>query len=448
MSEKQQKVATNVGIVALEVYFPRMYVPQSDMEKYLQVPQGKITVGLGQTRMAFVDEREDIYSLSLNALTNLLEKYRIDPKSIGRLECASETILDHSKSIKTHLLPLFAKAGNHEIEGVDSLNACYGGTAALLNSIAWCQSSAWDGRYAVVVSADIAEYAIGPALPTGGAGAVAMLIGPDAPLVMEPLRASYMDHVYDFYKPDLSSPFPVVFGQFSNACYLKSLDNCYNSLKAKYKAQFNRDFSLEDIDHTIFHCPYAKLVQKAFARLRFIDFMEKSKDLDLSTDREVLFNSFMKNSGPVYQGATDPTSLLGKLIGNTYTASVYMGLVSLIHSAGTALSGKRILMFSYGSGCASTLFTLKVPSSKTAMNSIAKIQRTIRLRERLDSCVSRAVDDLIKCTKQRMGYKFGQDYFPKGPENSVPLAPGTHYLVKIDASGRRTHARIPISSKL
>ena len=41
------------------------------------------------------------------------------------------------------------------------------------------------GRLAVVITADIAIYASGNARPTGGAGAVAMLIGPDAPLYME-----------------------------------------------------------------------------------------------------------------------------------------------------------------------------------------------------------------------------------------------------------------------
>lgn len=41
------------------------------------------------------------------------------------------------------------------------------------------------GRYAVVVAADIAVYASGNARPTGGAGAVAMLVGVDAPLVLE-----------------------------------------------------------------------------------------------------------------------------------------------------------------------------------------------------------------------------------------------------------------------
>ena len=46
------------------------------------------------------------------------------------------------------------------------------------------------GRFALVVAGDIAVYASGSARPTGGAGAVAMLIGPNAPLIIE--RGQYI----------------------------------------------------------------------------------------------------------------------------------------------------------------------------------------------------------------------------------------------------------------
>lgn len=53
-------------------------------------------------------------------------------------------------------------------------------------------------------------YAEGPARPTGGAAAIALLIGPDAPIVFESkFRGSHMSHVYDFYKPNLASEYPV-----------------------------------------------------------------------------------------------------------------------------------------------------------------------------------------------------------------------------------------------
>ena len=55
----------------------------------------------------------------------------------------------------------------------------------MFNAISWVESRAWDGRLAIVIAADIAVYAPGNARATGGCGAVAMLIGDDAPLVFD-----------------------------------------------------------------------------------------------------------------------------------------------------------------------------------------------------------------------------------------------------------------------
>jgi hydroxymethylglutaryl-CoA synthase len=96
--------------------------------------------------MACVNDREDIASISLTCVKNLLEKNNIDPKSIGRLEVGTETLIDKSKSVKTVLMSLFAQSGNHDIEGVTSINACYGSTNALFNTINWIQSQSYDGK--------------------------------------------------------------------------------------------------------------------------------------------------------------------------------------------------------------------------------------------------------------------------------------------------------------
>ncbi|KAH6578971.1 hypothetical protein BASA61_010567 [Batrachochytrium salamandrivorans] len=156
----------NVGIHAVEVYFPKKCVDQAQ---------------LGQTKMAFCDDREDINSICLTVVKSLMEKYNVSYEQIGRLEVGTETIIDKSKSVKSVLMQLFAESGNSNIEGVDTTNACYGGTNALFNTINWLESSSWDGRLAIVVAADIAIYKTGNARPTGGAGAVAMLLGRDAP---------------------------------------------------------------------------------------------------------------------------------------------------------------------------------------------------------------------------------------------------------------------------
>ena len=130
-----------------------------------------------------------------------METYGISPEMIGRLEVGTETLIDKSKSVKTTLLEHLFGPDHSDVEGVTSTNACYGGTAALLNSAAWIESSAWDGRYAVVVCGDIAVYEKGPARPTGGGGAVAILLGPDAPLAIVGPRCTHAVECYDFYKP-------------------------------------------------------------------------------------------------------------------------------------------------------------------------------------------------------------------------------------------------------
>jgi 3-hydroxy-3-methylglutaryl CoA synthase len=40
------------------------------------------------------------------------------------------------------------------------MNACYGGTAALFNSVDWVYSPNWNGRFALVIAADIAVYVL------------------------------------------------------------------------------------------------------------------------------------------------------------------------------------------------------------------------------------------------------------------------------------------------
>ena len=108
---------------------------------------------------------------------------------------------------------------------------------ALINTLNWISSPYWDGRYGIVVAADIAVYEDGPARCTGGAGAIALLIGPNGKIVFNRERATFIDHVYDFYKPVPSSEYPTVDGKLSIECYLNAVENCYFKLKEKEKGK-------------------------------------------------------------------------------------------------------------------------------------------------------------------------------------------------------------------
>lgn len=330
----------------------------------------------------------DIYSISLTTLSSLLRKYNVDPKSVGRLEVGTETLLDKSKSVKSVLMQLFAPHGNTNIEGVDNVNACYGGTNALFNSINWIESSAWDGRNAVVVCGDIALYAKGAARPTGGAGCVAMLIGPDAPIAFEPgLRGSYITHAYDFFKPDLASEYPVVDGHFSLKCYTEAVDACYKTYGAREetlkKTQngtngAQRDESkapLDRFDNICFHAPTCKLVQKSYGRMLYNDYLANPsnpafaevapelRDVDYEksiTDKNIE-KTFMGLTKKSFAERVRPSLDVPTLCGNMYTATVYAGLASLISNVSFDPSqAKRIGFFSYGSGLAASMFSAKV----------------------------------------------------------------------------------------
>ncbi|RKP06999.1 hydroxymethylglutaryl-coenzyme A synthase N terminal-domain-containing protein [Thamnocephalis sphaerospora] len=444
----------NVGILAMDVYFPKTCVDQAELEKHDGASTGKYTIGLGQTKMAFVDDREDIHSICLTVVSSLMEKYGVSYSDIGRMEVGTETIVDKSKSVKTVLMQLFAESGNYEVEGIDTTNACYGGTNALFNAINWVESSSWDGRLALVVAGDLAIYSSGSARPTGGAGVAALLVGPNAPIVIEVgARGTHMEHLYDFYKPDLSSEFPVVDGQLSVASYLKSFDMCYQRYMAKLERKLGLargDASL--IDYFVCHSPFTKQVQKAMAHISMYDFKRNPEDqryasvqqyldtpIEQSYTDKVMERAFIGVSkDELYKNKAEVAQYAAKNLGNLYCGSVYGGLASLISQVPSAeLAGKRITLFSYGSGSAATMFSLIVRGDTDA------IAKHVNIVERLAARTEVAPVDYEKVMELREKTHQLRSYTPVGPTDN--FFPGTYYLVHVDDMYRRQYARSPLA---
>ncbi|XP_051539258.1 hydroxymethylglutaryl-CoA synthase, cytoplasmic-like isoform X1 [Myxocyprinus asiaticus] len=454
----------DVGIIAMEVYMPSQYVDQSELEEFDGVGAGKYTIGLGQARMGFCSDREDINSLCLTVVQRLMEKNGLSYDSVGRLEVGTETIIDKSKSVKTVLMQLFEESGNTDVEGVDTTNACYGGTAALFNAVNWVDSSSWDGRYALVVAGDIAVYATGSARPTGGAGAVAMLVGPNAPLAFDRgLRGTHMQHAYDFYKPDMVSEYPVVDGKLSIQCYLSALDRCYSVYRNKIHAQWqreglNRRFSLEEFGFMVFHSPYCKLVQKSLARLMLNDFLshpspntesgpfsglEAFRDVkveDTYFDQDVE-KAFMKASSEMFEQKTRASLLISNQNGNMYTPSVYGCLASVLaQHTPQQLAGQRIGVFSYGSGFAATLYSIRVTQDATPGSALDKLVSSLcDLQAILDSRKKVSPTVFAENMKLREETHHLANYIPQGSVDE--LFPGTWYLTRVDEKHRRQYAR-------
>ena len=176
------------GIHAIEMYVPRHAVKASTLEKAHGVV-GKYTQGLMMHEFCGTGEDEDPVSIGLSALSRLMYRYNVKFEEVGMMYVGSESLIDRAKSIKSNLMMLFNEHNCYDVEGVDTYNACYGGTAALLNCMNWVQSDSWDGRWAVVVATDIADSPAGYRFMTGCA-CVAMLVGVDAALVFERERCS------------------------------------------------------------------------------------------------------------------------------------------------------------------------------------------------------------------------------------------------------------------
>lgn len=478
----------NIGILSIAAYFPKTYVSQEDLEIYDKVDSGKYTKGLMQDKMGFCTDLEDINSIALTVTKRLLDESGISLKDIGYLEVGTETILDKSKSVKTVLMELFESSGNTDIEGVDTTNACYGGTAALFHAIDHCSTPHWDGRLAVVVTADIAVYDKGNARPTGGCGAVAMLIGPNAPLVFDSFRATHMTHTYDFYKPDPASEYPTVDGKLSLQAYISALDKCYQTYRRKFLAHkdahsyVDQELSLlDEFDAILFHSPYCKLVRKSFARLLFNDYnvtarsslsSAEVRDLDRyktfqelpSTEISMNYESWMKPIGKssiekvaiqaseqTYQEKTAESLLLANQVGNMYTASLYSCLVAYLTSKSVdKLTGKRVLLFSYGSGSAASMFSAHLSTDaqmiKKLINGIEDVRARLGDRIRVTPEEFTAHLDHKKKTfslpsRQPTGQPIEAEQNGVGPiDLTAYLFPGTYYLTSVDSMFRRKYS--------
>ncbi|WMV43783.1 hypothetical protein MTR67_037168 [Solanum verrucosum] len=448
----------NVGILAMEIHFPPTRLVLEELEAHDEVSKGAYTTDPGQDCMGFVIEDEDVVSMSMTAVTYLLEKYTIDPNQIGRLDVGTETIIDKSKSIKTFLMRIFEEHGNTDIEGVDSHNSSYGGTAALFNCVNWVESSSWDGRYGLVVCTDSAVYAKGPARATGGAAAIAMLVGPDAPIVLESkIRASHISHVYDIYKPILDSEDPVVDSEISQTCYLRALDSCYKGLCNKYEKVEGEQFSIDNAAYFAFHSPYNKLVQKSFGRLLYNDFLRNASSIDESA-RQILapFESLTGDESyqsrdldeasqqvakPLYDEKVEPTTLIPKQVGNMYTASLYAAFASLLHNKHDTLAGQRVIMFSYGGGSTATMFSLKLNEGQHPF-SLSNIATAMNVAERLQKRYEYTppeFDIFVGLYEARREFGIKNDYWCEMPGSILP--PGAYYFRGVDSEYRRAYGK-------
>jgi hydroxymethylglutaryl-CoA synthase len=324
-----------IGIDAVAIAVPEGYLELADLAEARGVAPGKYVDGLGVRRMSVARAHEDPVALAANAARRALSQAGVDPRSVGLCIVGTESGVDHSKAIAAWVHGLCGLP--QDCRSFETKQACFGGTAGLLNAVDWIASGSARGRKALVVCTDIARYQLSsPGEPTQGAGAVAMIVSQDPRLVALEvgLSGAYTKEVNDFWRP-LYSKEAYVDGHLSVQCYLDAITGAYTAWKALAD-------STEPLARRLYHVPYGKMARKAHRQVMALEGKSEA-EADATYETEVARS----------------LDLPGQ-IGNVYTGSLYLALASLVDAEAGSLEGKRIGFFSYGSGCTAEFFAGRV----------------------------------------------------------------------------------------
>eukprot|EP00094_Tigriopus_californicus_P009588 TCALIF_09243-PA protein Name:"Similar to HMGCS-1 Hydroxymethylglutaryl-CoA synthase 1 (Blattella germanica)" AED:0.33 eAED:0.33 QI:0/0/0/1/0.5/0.66/3/0/307 len=215
----------------------------------------------------------------------------------------------------------------------------------------------------------------------------------------------------------------------------------------------NMSCDLSTFDAVLFHTPFCKLVQKSMARLALNDFVKTSKDERLAKfpgmdkfleveleksyfDKEVE-KAFMTFSKDLFEAKTKPSLNVATNVGNMYTPSLYGGLVSYLCSISPEeLAGKRVGLFSYGSGLVSSFFSLRISSDIAPMSPLSMLKRSLNdVQSRLESRTKIPPADFEAIMQLRESVHHKSPYVPVAKPDD--LFPGTWFLGSVDEKHRR-----------
>jgi hydroxymethylglutaryl-CoA synthase len=361
-----------VGIEALGLAVPAQYVDMAELAEARGVPASKYLEGIGLKQMAVPGADEDSVTLAVRAARMALEGTAVE--DIGLCVVGTETAVDHSKPVSSFVQGLLGLPTSGRV--YETKHACYGGTAGLMTALDWIRAGSHRGQKALIIATDIARYGLRTGgEPTQGAGAVAMLVS-DTPHLLELDQAvgTFSRDVMDFWRP-LYSKDAVVDGQYSVTCYLEALVGAFRA----WADLAGGALSTDRFAAVAYHVPYPKMAKKAHEALRALS---ADPAPQASFERQV-------RSG----------LLLPEKVGNIYTGSLFLSLLSTLALDGRDLDGQVLGLFSYGSGCCSEFFSGRVtPGAQARVRaldlvgllerrtrvSVAEYERVFELREGLD----------------------------------------------------------------
>lgn len=392
-----------IGIDSIAFDIPKLYLPIPVLAENRAIEADKLTNGLGLLKMSFPDVHQDVVTMASNATLALIQKENINPREISRIYVGTESGVDSSKPVASYVLSnvesVLGAGSFRNCDVVDLTFACIGAVDALQNCLDYIRLH--PTKKAIVVASDNAKYDLqSTGEYTQGAGAIAMLI------TSEPRVLSFSkevgvatEGVFDFFKPRrvfskeelLSSADnpewfgiteneiavykeqPVFDGQYSNQCYISRITEAY----AHYKTESGQSGKLyENWGAILMHLPYCYQ-----GRRTFIDIFARENTALLNAQAGDTLKDKMKAlaKSPEYVNLINqkiqPSEIASGQIGNIYTGSIFLGLLSTLcyhYQQNSELTHQKIGCIAYGSGSKSKVFEATVEDQwKTVIQNVA-----------------------------------------------------------------------------
>ena len=377
------------GIDAISFDVAKIHLPINTLAKARNIEPEKLEKGLGLIKMTLPDTHQDTVVFGANALTKLISENNINLNEIARIYVGTESAIDSSKPISSFLIALmeqkFGENTLSECDVVDFTFACIGGVDAMQNCIDFVTLN--PTKKAIVVTTDFAKYDLNSTGEyTQGAGALAMLITSNPRIIaFENNWATSTKGVFDFFKPyrtisktaitgnatnepwfenlesevEIHKDQPVFDGQYSNQCYMDRTRDAYFSFK---KLKNTTEPVYDSWKSIVMHLPYAFQGRRMLSEIYALDasntiisggedaseYQNKLKEISKSEAYKEFINEKLM-----------PAEIASSLIGNLYTGSIFMGLLStLAHFYYTEkeISDSKFGFLAYGSGSKSKVF--------------------------------------------------------------------------------------------
>ena len=273
-----------IGISGLAAYVPPFRVWLEDWCDWTGDHWPKVREVVGRSfRVRGPDQ--SVYTMAATAVIRLIDQYDVDPARVKFLGLGTESSTDNSAGaiiVKGMVDQALEARGRAPIarscEVPEFKHACLGGVYGMKGAIRHLALDGAGGQ-AIVVCADIAEYARGSSgEPTQGAGAVAMLLEEDPKLAIVDLPGSGSASDYrimDFRKPmsrfcgqDRSEShqvqdFPVFNGKYSTTCYI---DETLHALTDMYeKRELEPAAYIRSLRTVFMHRPYRRMPETGWS---------------------------------------------------------------------------------------------------------------------------------------------------------------------------------------